>query len=147
MENAPQALANYLKTYPDFYKNITAKNLQRLYHELRPLNEISLHQTEAAIQTICLCELCLEEEVLDVLQEMDRRSFLMKDIEWEFAMLCGSNSNAITQEQTSFLFRCYCGEEATEKFNSFVRNRAENTLVTLAEIELILCAKKDDVLD
>lgn len=148
MENAPQVLAKYIRTYPDFHNNITAEHLQRLYHELRPLNELSLQQTKAAIQTVCYCELCLEEEILDVLQEMDRRSFLMKDLEWEFAMLAGSNSNLITQEQAAFLCRCYCGDEFTEKWNSFVSNRAENSLVTLSEIELILCAKKDDnVLD
>lgn len=145
MENASQVIANYVKIYPGYFNNINAELLQRIYHELRPLNQISLQQTKAAIQTVCFCELCLEGEVLDVLQEMDRRSFLMKDIEWEFAMLAGPDSKVITEEQAKFLFCCYCGEAATERWNYFTSSRAPNSsLVALSQIELILCSKKDD---
>lgn len=147
MENASQVVANYIKNYPKYHNNISAELLQQIYHELRPLNKISVQQTKASIQTICFCDLCLEDEVLDVLQEMDRRSFLMKDIEWEFAMLAGPDSLVISVEQAEFLFRCYCGHEATEKWNSFTNSRLVNqSPVSLTEIEVILCSKLDNTL-
>jgi len=147
MENASQVVASYLRKNPEYHKGIKAEHLQHIYHELRPLNQISYEQTKASIQTVCFCDLCLEDEVLDVLREMDRRSFLMKDIQWEFAMLSGPDSKVISEEQTQFLFRCYCGEEATEKWNSFTSSRENKSFpITLAEIEVILCSKPDEFL-
>jgi hypothetical protein len=148
MDSVFNLVADYLVRFPEYHQGINAELLQHVYQELRPLNQISLRQTQASIQTVCFCDLCLEDEVLDVLKEMDRRSFLMNDIRWEFAMLCGTKSNVISEQQTELLFRCYLGEEATKKWTSFLSRRlTRSSLISLAEIEIILCSKENGFVD
>lgn len=126
--------------------NIPAEDLQTIYQELRPSNSISLQQTKAAIETVCLCALCFEEEVLAVLKEMDRRSFLMRDIEWEFEMLDRDNRGTITEHDARFLCRALHGEGALKKWSKFMAGRVlPGSRVSLAEIEVLLCDQQEDL--
>ena len=70
-EEVEGILSSYLQKngIPDI--GISATQLQSIYHNLRPGNSISLHQVAAAIETICFCDLCLKEEIIDVLRWLD----------------------------------------------------------------------------
>ena len=51
------------------------QQLQQIYKELRNVN-LNLTQIEASTDYVCSCPpMCDKEELLDVLQEMDRRYF------------------------------------------------------------------------
>lgn len=119
---------------------ITATELQKIYHNLRPGNPISLRQVTAAVETVCFCDLCLKDEVLDVLNEIDRRSFLMRDLEWEFAMLDREKRGTITEEQACFLLKAVHGKSAVKKCKEFLSSRTlPGSRVSLEEIEVLLC--------
>lgn len=119
---------------------ITATELQKIYHNLRPGNSISLRQVTAAVETVCFCDLCLKDEVLDVLNEIDRRSFLMRDLEWEFAMLDREKRGTITEEQACFLLKALHGKSAVKKCKEFLSSRTiPDSRVSLEEIEVLLC--------
>ena len=48
---------------------------------------------------VCVGDECDESELFDVLQEMDRRYFLIQDLRWEFTMLDYTRSDTITEAQ------------------------------------------------
>ena len=55
---------------------LSPKQLQRIFKELRNAN-LNLSQIEASANYVCSCPpMCDKDELLDVLQEMDRRYFL-----------------------------------------------------------------------
>ena len=140
-------VSSYLQTFGDQLEYVSASLLQKVFHELRPTNTLSLRQIEASIETVCFCCLCFREEVLDVLEEMDRRYFLMKDLEWEFAMLDCEKRHTITENEAQFLFDAIHGENASRKWQKFISSRAmPGSRVTLAEVEVHLCDPKEDFL-
>ena len=139
-EEIESVLSTYLAKNGKTFDGITATELQKIYHNLRPGNSISLRQVEAALETVCFCDLCLKEEVMDVLNEIDRRSFLMRDVEWEFEMLDREKRGTITEEQACFLFKALQGKSAAKKCKEFLSGRAvSGSRVTLQEIEVLLC--------
>lgn len=139
-EKFESLLSTYLENEGKILDEITATEIQKLYHNLRPENSISLRQVQAAIQAVCFCDLCFKEEVLDVLNEIDRRSFLIRDVEWEFEMLDLEKCGTITEEQACFLFKALQGKSATKKCKEFLSGRAmPGSRVALQEIEVLLC--------
>ena len=139
-EEIASLLSAYLETSCTTLERITATELQKIYHNLRPGNTISLRQVTAAIETVCFCDLCLKEEVLDVLNEIDRRSFLMRDLEWEFEMLDREKRGTIAEEQACFLLKAIHGKSAVKKCENFLSSRPQpGSRVALQEIEVLLC--------
>ena len=137
-------LSAYLKIKGITSEGIPASELQTIYHNLRPGNSISLRQVSAAIETICFSDLCLREEVIDVLNEIDRRSFLMRDLVWEFEMLDQENKGSITEEQACFLLKAVHGESAKTKIREFRSSRSlPGSRVWLQELEVYLCDPTD----
>lgn len=139
-EKFESLLSTYLENEGKILDEITATEIQKLYHNLRPENSISLRQVQAAIQAVCFCDLCFKEEVLDVLNEIDRRSFLIRDVEWEFEMLDCEKCGTITEEQACFLFKALQGKSAAKKCKEFLSGRSmPGSRVALQEIEVLLC--------
>ena len=58
---------------------------------------------KAAIEYTCLTEEIEKSELFDLLQEMDRRYFLIQDFRWEFTMLDREHKDAITEEQAKYV--------------------------------------------
>ena len=124
---------------------ISAQQLQLIYNELRSQSSLSLRQVNAAIETVCLCPFCFKEEVFEVLQEMDRRYFLMRDLEWEFALLDREGRESISEDDAKFLVRAVHGHEAPRIWQRFVLTRElQGPRITLAEIEVFLCELTSD---
>lgn len=139
-EEIESLLSSYMESNGTTLEGITATELQKIYHNLRPGNLISLRQVSAAIETVCFCDLCLREEVMDVLNEIDRRSFLMRDLEWEFEMLDREKQGTITEEQACFLLKALHGKSAAKKGKKFLSSRSlPGSRVSLQEIEVLLC--------
>lgn len=135
-----EILSTYLRLNNITSQEISASELQTIYHNLRPGNSISLRQVSAAIQTICFCDLCLRDEVIDVLNEIDRRSFLMQGLKWEFEMLDGENQGTITEEQACFLLKAVHGNYAKKNTREFLSSRPiPGSRVSLQELEIWLC--------
>lgn len=139
-EEVASLLSAYMETNGTTFERITATELQKIYHNIRPGNSISLRQVTAAIETVCFCDLCLQDEVLDVLNEIDRRSFLMRDLEWEFEMLDREKRGTITEDQACFLLKAIHGKSAVKKCENFLSSRPQpGSRVSLQEIEVLLC--------
>lgn len=139
-EEIESLLSAYLERNGTTLEGITATELQKIYHNLRPGNSISLRQVTAAIETVCFCDLCLREELMDVLNEIDRRSFLMRNLEWEFEMLDREKRGTITEEQACFLLKALHGKSAEKKCKEFLAGRSlPGSRVSLQEIEVLLC--------
>ena len=62
-------------------------------------------QVEASVEYACVdAESCEPSEILGVLQEMDRRYFLIQDFRWEFSLLDGEQKDSISEEQARFVY-------------------------------------------
>ncbi|XP_033109589.1 calponin homology domain-containing protein DDB_G0272472-like [Anneissia japonica] len=81
---------------------LTPNQLQALHSSIR-FGGISLPQVKAAMCYTCMCDdvACEQDELFDVLQEMDRRYFLVQDFRWEFSLLDAHQSDFITEDQGS----------------------------------------------
>ena len=88
---------------------LDGEQLQAVHASIRP-GGISIRQTEASISEICAAETCDIYEFFDVLNEMDRRYFLVKDLQWEFAMLDGKQCGTISEKDARFLFQAVYDE-------------------------------------
>lgn len=60
---------------------------------------MSTPQICESIKYVCAGETCEESELYDLLQEMDRRYFLVQDLKWEFSMLDRNQTNTINEDQ------------------------------------------------
>ncbi len=60
-------------------------------------------QVKASIEYVCAGDECEVSELFDVLQEMDRRYFLIQDLRWEFTMLDYGNTDTITEEHAKYI--------------------------------------------
>lgn len=123
-----------------FSGELTAQQLQELHADIRD-GGISLPQVEASINAVCACDTCDRQELLDVLNEMDRRYFLVRDLQWEFAMLDREQTGTISERDAKFLFQAVHDEYFSKRrWMKFLRNRvAPGTRLSFAEIEVPLC--------
>lgn len=56
-------------------------------------------QVEASLKYVCATDTVMLEELYDLLQEMDRRYFLVQNFRWEFSLLDKDKKDVITEEQ------------------------------------------------
>ena len=123
-----------------FSGELTAPQLQELHSDIRD-GGVSLPQVEASINAVCACDTCDRQELVDVLNEMDRRYFLVRDLQWEFAMLDREQKGTISEKDGKFLFQAVHDEYFSHRrWVRFLRNRvAPGTGISFAEIEVPLC--------
>ncbi|XP_035664862.1 trichohyalin-like isoform X2 [Branchiostoma floridae] len=127
---ARRPMAGYLNTH----------QLQGLHAEIRQ-GGISLQQVEASIQCVCAGDGCEEDELYDVLQEMDRRYFLLQDLKWEFSLLDHGHTDSVTPDQARFMFEAVHGSLFSKrKWQQFLQSRKlPDSGVSFSEIEVDLC--------
>lgn len=82
----------------NFMGELTSEQMQEIHSKLR-IGGISLPQVTASIEYTCIGSTVEQSEVFDLLQEMDRRYFLIQDFRWEFTMLDMDNTDTISEEQ------------------------------------------------
>ncbi|XP_068681150.1 trichohyalin-like [Montipora foliosa] len=124
----------------DFTGELTAEQLQELHASIRD-GGISLPQVLASIEEVCACETCDESELFDVLNEMDRRYYLVRDLQWEFAMMDREDKGTISERDARFLFQAVHDDFFSHRrFLKFLRSRAApGSGISFAEIEVQLC--------
>ncbi|XP_032220339.2 trichohyalin [Nematostella vectensis] len=124
----------------NFLGELTAEQLQQLHAEFRD-GGVSLAQVKASIREVCATETCDKDELFDVLNEVDRRYFLARDLSWEFAMIDREQKGTISERSARFLFQAVHDDFFSPKrFAKFLRSRAApGTGVSFAEIEVPLC--------
>ena len=120
---------------------LDAGQLQAMHASIRP-GGISIPQTHASIGEICAAETCDVYEFLDVLNEMDRRYFLVKELQWEFAMLDGKQCGTISEKDARFLFQAVYDEFFSHRrWLEFLKaRRVPGSGISFAEIEVQLCS-------
>ncbi|XP_019638018.1 PREDICTED: trichohyalin-like [Branchiostoma belcheri] len=119
---------------------LNAHQLQVLHAEIRQ-GGINLQQVEASIQYVCAGDGCEEDELYDVLQEMDRRYYLLQDLKWEFSLLDHGHSDSVTPDQARFMFEAAHGQLFSKrKWQKFLQSRhLPESGVSFSEIEVDLC--------
>lgn len=124
----------------DLSGELTAEQLQELHAGLRD-GGISLPQVEASIEAICAAETCDRQELFDVLNEMDRRYYLVRDLRWEFSMLDRENKGTISEREARFLFEAVHDDFfSNRRWLKFLRSRAApGSGISFAEVEVPLC--------
>ena len=122
-------------------QGLSPAELQRLYETIRP-DGLSYRQIEASVSAVCETSTCCDkEDLIDVLQEMDRRYFLVNDLKWEFAMLDRKMKGSINEDDAKFLFKMVHGEFfSLRRWNKLLASRvATGSQISFAEIEVDLC--------
>ncbi|KAL8571462.1 hypothetical protein ACOMHN_051168 [Nucella lapillus] len=119
---------------------LTPLQVQILHADMR-MGGISLPQVLASVQYTCVGGQCQETELYDLLQELDRRYFLLQDLRWEFSLLNRKHTDTITVEQARWLMQAVQGRYfSRRKWDLFVKSRAmPGSGVGFAEIEVMLC--------
>ncbi|XP_064626175.1 apical junction molecule-like [Lineus longissimus] len=124
-----------------FQNELTPEQLHILHADFR-MGGISLPQVRAAMKYSCASEhYCDVHELFDLLQEMDRRYFLIQDFRWEFSMLDREMKDTITEEEARWMMQAVHSELfSKKKWQKFLMQRAApGSGVTFAEIEVDLC--------
>ncbi|KAM7443357.1 hypothetical protein ABFA07_007825 [Porites harrisoni] len=124
----------------DFTGELTAEQLQELHASIRD-GGISAPQVQATIEAVCAAETCDRQELVDVLNEMDRRYFLVRDLQWEFAMLDREKKGTINEKEARFLCQAVHDDFFSHRrWLKFLRSRAApGSGISFAEIEVLLC--------
>jgi len=120
---------------------LSAIQLQSLHETIR-MGGVSLAQVKASMEYCCLLGDCCEpSELFDLLQEMDRRYFLVQDLRWEFALLDREQQDLISETEARFLFEVVHGNLfSLRRWEKFLKSRpVPGTGVSFAEIEVDLC--------
>ena len=130
----------FIRFDKDFTGELTAEQLQELHASIR-FGGISVQQAEASIEAVCAAETCDRQELFDVLNEMDRRYFLVRDLQWEFSMLDREKKGTISEKDARFLFQAvYDDFFSHRRWLKFLRSRAApGSGISFAEIEVPLC--------
>ena len=84
---------------------------------------------------------CDRNELFDLLQEMDRRYFLLQNFRWEFSSLDYSQTDTISENNAKWFVQNVHGEYFSSlNWDTFLRTRnAPTTGVNFPEIEVMLC--------
>ncbi|KAK7508272.1 hypothetical protein BaRGS_00000511 [Batillaria attramentaria] len=119
---------------------LTPIQVQILHGDIR-MGGLSLPQVLASIKYSCVGDVCQVSELHDLLQEMDRRYFLLQDLRWEFSLLDRQNMDAISVEQARWLIQAVHGKHfSRQKWERFLKSRAvPGSSIGFAEIEVMLC--------
>nr|XP_039271379.1 GRB10-interacting GYF protein 2-like [Styela clava] len=132
-----------LFTFFDVKKNgcISAPQLQILHEEIR-MGGISMPQVLASIECKNLNRHSVYlSDMPDILQEMDRRYYLVQDLQWEFALLDRNHSGVIPIKTARFLMEARHGKMFSER--SWKRLLSTRPIpeapISFAEMEVELC--------
>ncbi|KAL3868520.1 hypothetical protein ACJMK2_041321 [Sinanodonta woodiana] len=119
---------------------LTPLEVQQLHGDLR-MGGISYEQVLASMKYVCATNTCSPGELYDLLQEMDRRYFLVQDFRWEFSMLDLLQKNTIRIDQARWLLQAVHGRFFSKKrWDQFLQSRPiVDEDVAFAEIEVMLC--------
>ncbi|XP_056020297.1 golgin subfamily A member 6-like protein 22 isoform X2 [Ostrea edulis] len=115
--------------------------IQILHGDLR-MGGISLPQVMESMKYVCVHRSnCEPSELYALLQEMDRRFFLIQDFRWEFSMIDVQHKDTISQEEARWFVQTVHGRHFSKrKWEEFVRSRPiPGSSVAFAEIEVMLC--------
>eukprot|EP00112_Aurelia_sp_Birch-Aquarium-sp1_P023582 Seg708.6 transcript_id=Seg708.6/GoldUCD/mRNA.D3Y31 product="hypothetical protein" protein_id=Seg708.6/GoldUCD/D3Y31 len=112
----------------------------KIYDAIQPENEITLRQVEAATRQITDQEFCSKDDLIDILQDLDRRNFLLRDFKWEFEFLDYKQSGCIPEDRGYFLFCAVHGKNLKHIWDEFISERKEPKMaISFDEISTILC--------
>ncbi|XP_078319801.1 uncharacterized protein LOC111120246 isoform X1 [Crassostrea virginica] len=114
---------------------------QILHGDIR-MGGISLPQVMESMKYVCVHQSqCESTELYDLLQEMDRRFFLIQDFRWEFSMIDVNHKDTISQDEARWFVQTVHGRHFSRKrWEEFVRSRPiPGSPVAFAEIEVMLC--------
>ncbi|GFO37104.1 trichohyalin-like [Plakobranchus ocellatus] len=119
---------------------LTPVQMQILHGDMR-IGGISFPQVLASMKYVCATDNCSPGELFDLLQEMDRRYFLLQSFRWDFSFLDRQQGDAITVEQAKWMMQSVHGRYFSPgKWSSFIKSRAVPTSkIAFAEIEVMLC--------
>lgn len=114
--------------------------VQMLYGDLR-MGSVSLPQVLASMKYVCATGNCVQSELYDLLQELDRRYFLLNDFRWEFSMLDRNQTDCISEEKARWMVQSVHGKYfSKKKWEYFITHRpAPGSGVSFPEIEVMLC--------
>ena len=119
---------------------LNATQVITIYDAVQPGNEMNLKQVEAALFQVNSSDSCDKKDLMDVLQDLDRRNFLLRDLKWEFEILDCRKSGCISEEMGYFLFSAVHGKELRSVWEKFVSQRSHpGTRISFNEISVILC--------
>lgn len=112
----------------------------KIYDAIQPDNELTLGHVEAALMQVTETPFCSKEELLDVLQDLDRRNFLLRGIKWEFAFLDQNRCGSLTLDDGYFLFSAFHGKNFHESWEKFLaRRKNPESRLNFEELSLVLC--------
>ena len=112
----------------------------RIYDAIQPDNEITLKQVEAALIQVVDSEFCDKAEVMDVLHDLDRRNFLLRDLKWEFELLDYERCGTLPHERAWFLFSAVRGKNSKGIWDKFVAERlVPGSRISFDELSPFLC--------
>ncbi|KAL5015776.1 hypothetical protein ScPMuIL_005365 [Solemya velum] len=119
---------------------LSADKMQLMHGDIR-IGGISMPQVEASLKYVCATDTVMLEELYDLLQEMDRRYFLVQNFRWEFSLLDKDKKDVITEEQARWFVEAVHGKFFSKRnWDAFVQNRPmPGTGLSFAEIEVMLC--------
>ncbi|GFR91409.1 trichohyalin-like [Elysia marginata] len=119
---------------------ITPIQMQILHGDMR-VGGISFPQVLASIDYVCATDNCTPGELFDLLQEMDRRYFLLQGFRWDFSFFDKLQSDTITVQQAKWMMQSVHGRYFSPgRWSKFIQSRAvPNSGVAFAEIEVMLC--------
>ncbi|XP_022107129.1 axoneme-associated protein mst101(2)-like [Acanthaster planci] len=111
-------------------------------HSLKKRTKCVIGRVQAAMSYCCLTDdTCEPSELFALLQELDRRYFLLQDFRWEFALLDRHQNDLITEDQARFMFEAIHGKLFSKlQWERFLKNRpVPGSGISFAEIEVDLC--------
>nr|XP_011437088.2 apical junction molecule isoform X1 [Crassostrea gigas] len=121
--------------------NLSPIQMQILHGDLR-MGGISLPQVMESMKYACIHgSYCEPSELYNLLQEMDRRFFLIQDFRWEFSMIDVNHKDTISQDEAQWFVQTVHGRHfSKKKWDEFVKCRpVPGSPVAFAEIEVMLC--------
>lgn len=121
--------------------NLSPIQMQILHGDLR-MGGISLPQVMESMKYACVHgSYCEPSELYNLLQEMDRRFFLIQDFRWEFSMIDVNHKDTISQDEARWFVQTVHGRHfSKKKWDEFVKCRpVPGSPVAFAEIEVMLC--------
>ena len=119
--------------------------IMRIYDTVQPDNEISLRHIEEALLQVTSLGFCSKMELTDVMQELDRRNFLLRDLKWEFAFLDYERSGGLPIDRGYFLFSAMHGKHLDNIWKEFISKRQNpESRLTFEELSVILCSIFDE---
>eukprot|EP00794_Sanderia_malayensis_P017623 gene17623-19377_t len=118
----------------------TSTQLLQIYNAVQSSHDVTLKHVEAAIMQVTCMDTCDRDDVIDVLQELDRRNYLLRDLKWEFHFFDNDKQGCITEDRAYYLFCAVHGKELRKVWDKFIAQRpTPGSKISFDEISVILC--------